>query len=86
MVWEGTAAGKYASQLLKAGCAAQPGGCSARFVPACVWALVVSGWRGRMSRFLLSAGVWTLVISDDGVALWWVVHKNGVSCTTTPRK
>ena len=30
---EGTAAGKYASQLLKAGDAAQPKGCSARFVP-----------------------------------------------------
>ena len=29
----GTAAGKYASQLLKAGDAAQPKGCSARFVP-----------------------------------------------------
>jgi len=30
---EGTAAGEYASQLLKAGDAAQPKGCSARFVP-----------------------------------------------------
>ena len=29
---EGTAAGEYASQLLKAGDAAQPKGCSARFV------------------------------------------------------
>ena len=37
-----------------------------------------------MSRFLLSAGVWALVISDDGVALWWVVHENGVPCTTPP--
>ena len=30
---QGTAAGKYASQLLKAGDAAQPKGCSACFVP-----------------------------------------------------
>ena len=30
---EGTAAGEYASQLLKAGDAAQPKGCSARFMP-----------------------------------------------------
>ena len=30
---QGTAAGKYANQLLKAGDAAQPKGCSARFVP-----------------------------------------------------
>ena len=44
--WEGTAAGKYASQLLKAGCAAHPGGCSARFVPACVCALVFEPWDG----------------------------------------
>jgi hypothetical protein len=30
---QGTAACKYASKLLKAGDAAQPKGCSARFVP-----------------------------------------------------
>ena len=65
---EGTAAGKYASQLLKAGCAAQPGGCSARFVPAGVQALVVSDDGGRMSHFLLSAVVW---------ALGWVGKRRG---------
>ena len=63
--WEGT--GGKAPQLAStpASCSKQaaqlsPGGCSARFVPACVRALVVSGWIGRMSRFLLSAGAWVL--------------------------
>ena len=68
MVWEGTAAGKYASQLLKAGCAAQPGGLL-RPLCAC-WCLGPGMGLGKMG--------WG--------ALWWVVHKNGVSCTTTPRK
>ena len=31
-----------------------------------------------------AGGGWALVISDDGVALWWVVHENGVPCTTPP--
>ena len=34
MVCEVTAVGEYAGRPLKAGDAAQPGGCSARFVPA----------------------------------------------------
>ena len=69
MVWEGTADGKYASQLLKAGCAAQPGGCSARFVPAGVWALVVSDDGGdgcRVSCCLLVFGSWD-DIDEDGM-------------------
>ena len=69
--WEGTAAGKYASQLLKAGCAAQPGGCSARFVPACVRVLVVSDDREvgcRVSCCLLAFGSWD-DIDEDGMGL-----------------
>ena len=84
--WEGT--GGKAPQLAStpASCSKQaaqlsPGGCSARFVPACVWALVISDDREggcRVSCCLLVFGAW------DGIALWWVVHKNSVSCTTPP--
>ena len=55
---------KQAAQL-------SPGGCSARFVPAGVWALVVSddgGNGGRTSCCLLVFGSWD-DIDEDGMGL-----------------
>ena len=45
----GSGAGKYAGQLLKAGSAAQPKGCSACFVPATVRSMGLS-WYIRLGK------------------------------------
>ena len=81
LVCEVTAVGMYAGRPLKAGDAAQPRGCSARFVPAVFGPVWICCWFG--SDLCLLSGETAKSISEVKPSNKRGAHQNGTSRLTS---
>ena len=81
MFYEDSAVGEYAGRPLKAGDAAQPRGCSARFVPAASGPVWICCWFG--SDLCLLSGETAKSISEVKPSNKRGAHQNGTSWLTS---